>query len=61
MGFDYVELACENKSTKCILNNEESQFLRQISQVLNVVYENNFQSRAIFLCEPFIVNPHSDV
>ena len=23
------------------------------------MYENNFQSRAMFQCEPFSVNPHS--
>ena len=31
------------KALKCVISNEETQFLREIFKVLIVMYENNFQ------------------
>ena len=42
-------------------SNEETQFLTEMSKVLNVIYEDNFQSRAIFQSGPFSVYPNSCV
>ena len=47
------------KALECVLDNEETQFLREISKLLNVIYENYFRIRAIFQCGPFSVNPHT--
>ena len=47
------------ESKECVLSNEETQFLWEISKIVNVMHENNSKSGATFLCGPFSVNPHS--
>ena len=37
----------------------ETQFKIEIFNILNSMYENIFQTRAIFQSGPFTVNPHS--
>ena len=47
----------KRKVLKCVINNKKTQFLKEMFKILIVMYENNFQSWAIFRRGPFSVNP----
>ena len=49
----------ERKALQCVLSDEETQFQKEFFKILNIMYENIYQIRAIFQRGPFSVNPHS--
>ena len=52
-GFDQIDGPVKRKAIQCVLGNEETQFLKEIFKILIVMYENNFQSWAIFRQDHF--------